>query len=138
MTNTAANLTELARKPAGLDQINRARELCGNSAALNAKLDTFLDGKPTRGQMIEFLNDLKEHGLKEAMEANILRICKSVGIEEPTGADKLLALQIGLLQEQNEALATLTRRTGQVAEQTKQQPSIFGPVLAAVLIGKAL
>jgi len=135
---SAANLTELASKPAGLDQIDRARELCGQSAALNAKLDTFLSGKPTRGQMVEFMNELKETGLKEAMEANILRICKSVGIEQPTGTDKLLALQIGLLQEQNEALTILARRTGQVAEQTKQQPSIFGPVLAAMLIGKAL
>lgn len=131
-------LKMLADQPAGMEQINRARELCGLLPELHAKLDEFLDRKPTRGQMVDFMGDMKAHGLKEAMEVNILRICKSVGIEDPTGTDKLLALQIGLLQEQNEALATLAQRTGQVANQTKQQASIFGPVLAAVLIGRAL
>ena len=133
-----ATLKELADRPVGVDQMNRAREICGHSELLNARLDEFLKTKPTRGQMVEFMSELRETGLKEAMEANISRICKSVGIEEPTGTDKLLALQIGLLQEQNEALAKLVRRTGQVADQTKEPPSIFGPVLAAVLIGKAL
>ncbi|WP_180727802.1 hypothetical protein [Paraburkholderia largidicola] len=132
------DLKELAAKPAGIEQINRAREICGTSVSLNAKLDAFLNERPNRGQMVEFMNELKETGLKENMEANILRICKSVGIGEPTGTDKLLALQIGLLQEQNAALASLAQRTGQVVDQTKQQPSIFGPVLAAVLIGKVL
>lgn len=135
---TQANFKDLAEQRVGMDQINRAREICGRSAALNTKLDAFLIGKPNRGQMVEFMTDLKTTGLQQAMEANIARICKSVGIEEPTGSDKLLALQIGLLQEQNAALALLTNRTGQVVDQTKQQPSIFGPVLAALLIGKAL
>lgn len=94
-------LRMLAAQSAGMEQIDRARELCGRSPELHAKLDGFLESGPTRGQMVDFMNDLKEHGLKEVMEANILRICKSVGIEEPTGTDKLLALQIGLLQEQN-------------------------------------
>ncbi|CAN7786562.1 hypothetical protein LJR034_008704 [Caballeronia sp. LjRoot34] len=133
-----AKLKDPAEQRAGIDQINRARELCGRPVALNAKLDAFLNGKPNRGQMVEFMNDLKTTGLQQQMDANIARICKSVGIEEPTGTDKLLALQIGLLQEQNEALALLANWTGQVVDQTKQQPSIFGPVLAALLIGKAL
>ena len=41
--------------------------------------------------MVEFMNDLKTTAVKEAMDANIMRICNSVGIEEPTGTDKLLA-----------------------------------------------
>ncbi|WP_199028856.1 hypothetical protein [Ralstonia sp. ASV6] len=132
------NLNELAAKPAGDDQIKRAREICGESEVLHAKLDAFLNENPTRGSMVEFMSELKEGGLKAEMEANILRICASVGIDQPTGTDRLLALQIGLLQEQNEALANLARRTGQIAHQTKESPSIFGPVLAAVLIGKVL
>ncbi|WP_157659507.1 hypothetical protein [Burkholderia ubonensis] len=131
-------LVTLAANPVGMDQINRARELCGRSDELNAKLDSFLNGRPNRGQMIDFIEELKATGLKEAMEANILSICRSVGIDEPTGTDKLLAMQIGLLQEQNDTLNQLAGLTSRVAAHTKKKPAIFGPVLAAVLIGKVL
>lgn len=124
--------------PPDMDQLNHARELCGRSDALHAKLDALLDTKPTRGQVEAFMTYLNTTGLKEELEANILRICESVGIASPTGSEKLLALQIGLLQEQNAALVSLAKKTDQVAANAKQQPSIFGPVLAAILIGKAL
>lgn len=132
-----ATLDALAGQPVGMDQINRARDLCGQSTALNGELDAFLGSRPNRGQMLDFIETLKLGGLQRAMEANIARICESVGINEPTGTDKLLALQIGLLQEQNQAIARLAYRTNQVAENTKEQPSIFGPLLMGILLGKA-
>lgn len=132
------DVKELANRRAGVDQMTRARELCGRSRELNAKLDAFLGTGPTRGQMIDFMEELKTVGLKAEMEANVLRICNSVGIEEPTRTEKLLAIQIGLLQEQNEALRRLASSNGRVAEQTKQQPAIFGPILMGMLLGRVL
>ncbi|KWE97881.1 hypothetical protein [Burkholderia ubonensis] len=131
-------IERLAANPAGVDQIDRAREICGSSAERVAKLDAFLSTQPNRGQMIDFIEDLKQEGLREAMEANIQRILKSAGIDTPTGTDKLLAMQIGLLQEQNEALNVLAGMTSRVAANTKDKPAIFGPVLGAVLLGKIL
>ncbi|WP_207002604.1 hypothetical protein [Trinickia mobilis] len=131
-----AKLQELGSRPAGPEQITRAREICGKSEALNAKLDQFLGTKPTRGQMVEFMNTLKTAGRQEEMEASILRICRSVGIEEPTGTDKLLALQIGLLQEQNDLLARSAGRPVQVAEQGSG--SFFTPFVAGALLGTVL
>lgn len=129
-------IRELGSQRPGMDQISRARELCGESADMNAHLDAFLGTQPSRSAMIAFMDELKTTGMKKEMQAKIARICESVGIDSPTGTDRLLALQIGLLREQNEALALLANRTGQVVAQTQQQASIFGPLLAGILIGK--
>ncbi|WP_175762191.1 hypothetical protein [Burkholderia anthina] len=131
-------IERLSANPVGVDQIDRAREICGHSPERAAKLDAFLSTQPNRGQMLDFIEDLKQEGLKEAMEANIQRICQSAGIEAPTGVERLLAMQIGLLQEQNEALNVLAGLTSRVAANTKDKPAFFGPFLGAVLLGKIL
>jgi hypothetical protein len=133
--NETPTLVHLADQPAGVDQMSRARELCGKSETLHAKLDAFLHGKPSRGQMLEFLEELRATGAREQLDANIQRICESVGIGEPTGTDKLLAMQIGLLQEQNETLALVANRVGALANQ--KQP-VFTPLVAGIVLGTVL
>lgn len=134
------HIQHLADQPAGNDQVTRARELCGTSGTLNAKLEEFLETGPTRGQFIDFLEQLKSATQQEKLDADIAHICALVGIENPTGTDKLLALQIGLLQEQNAAIGLLANRAGQAVELEKKAldrpaTSGFTSLLAGFLIG---
>lgn len=122
-------------KSSTVDQMTRARELCGRSVALHSKLDAFLRGRPTRDQMQEFLEYLSGPGQLEGIELDIRRICKAAGVDEPTGSDRLMAMQIGLLQEQNELLTTLAKRAG---IQSHQKQPIFTPVVAGILLGTLL
>ncbi|MGY6257289.1 hypothetical protein ACXIVK_27910 [Paraburkholderia caledonica] len=136
----ARNIQHLADQPAGEDQVTRARELCGASGALNARLDGFLKTGPTRGQFIDFLEQLKSATQQEKLDANIAHICALVGIENPTGTEKLLAIQIGLLQEQNANIGLLANRAGQAVELEKKlldkpATSGFTSLLAGFLIG---
>jgi hypothetical protein len=126
----------LADNPAGEDQLTRARELCANSETLKAKLAEFLTGNPTRGQMVDFLGQLRVEGLKAGFDANILRICEAVGVTEPTGTDRLLALQISLLREQNELLTSLAKRAGRIEDEIKDLPFQTSGFLTGFLFGK--
>ncbi|MBN3761108.1 hypothetical protein [Burkholderia sp. Ac-20365] len=102
-------------------------------------MEDFLNTRPSRAQMYAFIENMRDPARRKAeLERRIARICDFVGIAEPTGTEKLLALHIGLLQEQNQALDRLTNRTAQVAAQTGQHPPVLGPVLAALLIDRVL
>lgn len=132
------DVAKLAAKPAGADQITRAREIAGSSLVLQAKLDEFLAGKPSRGEMIDFMESLKA-GVNEndptedgILEKKIMGICRSLGIENPTNTEKLLALQAGLLQEQNLVLSRGLDRPI-VASPTSMGASSRGTLTSLVL-----
>ncbi|AZU59761.1 hypothetical protein CFM90_26425 (plasmid) [Ralstonia solanacearum] len=74
------DLRDLASQPAGMDQISRARELCGQSDSWNTALDVLLSTKPTRGQMLEFLEKLNTSEKQQLFDVEISRICEAVGI----------------------------------------------------------
>ncbi|AMR77993.1 hypothetical protein [Cupriavidus nantongensis] len=129
------DLHKLASNPVGIDQISRARELCGQSESLNATLDALLRTKPTRGQMLDFLEELNKSGKQEAFEEEMSRICEAVGILEPSPQDKLMAMQVGMLREQNEMLQHIARCVGSIP---KDKPLSFTGAVGAVILGNML
>lgn len=132
--NTMAN-TDNDR--ATVDQMTQARALCGNSPFLQAELEEFLNSRPSHAQMTGFIESLSDPDRqRERFDRNILRVCKLVGIEEPTRSDKLLALQICVQQEQNAALSLIANRLGAGKQsQSDQSPSLFTPFLTGMLLG---
>ncbi|GAB6849154.1 hypothetical protein [Paraburkholderia kururiensis] len=126
---------------ATVDQMTQARAQCGSNPFLLAELEEFLSRQPSRAQMYDFIEDLRNpNRQKERFEANISRLCKLVGIEEPTPGEKLLALQIGLQQEQNATLALIASRLGSQKNgaDSGQSPSVFGPLLTGALLGAVI
>jgi hypothetical protein len=128
-------LSQLASNPAGEDQIARARELCGHSSTLTAALDALLSTAPSRGQMLSFLEEARKANEQRNVEAELLRICQSFGIGEPSPQDKLLAMQIAMLREQNEMLQRIAVRVGSIAQ---QKPLTFTGALGAAILGNVL
>ena len=60
--------------------------------------------------MNDFLTTLRVVATEEQVADKISTICRAAGIEQPTGAERLMAMQIGLMQEQNSILESgLTR-----------------------------
>jgi len=103
-------LQQLADGTPSHEQYSRARELCGDSEALHAELDALIKTMPTRGQVLDFL-------------------------ESPSPQDRLMAMQIGMLHEQNEILQQISHRVGTIA---KSEPLTFSGVLGAVVFGNML
>lgn len=128
-------LQKLASNPAGTDQIERARELCGRSEVLTARLAALLRTKPTRGQMLDFLEELNKSAKRTAYDEEITRICEAVGILEPSPQDKLMAMQIGMLREQNEMLRHIASGVGSIP---KDEPLRFTGAVGAVILGNML
>lgn len=123
---------------ATVDQMTQARTICGNNPFLLAELEEFLNRQPSRAQMYEFIEGLRNPDRqKERFDENILRVCKLVGIDDPTPGEKLLALQVGLQQEQNAALALIASRLGpqNKGADSGQSSSVFGPLLTGMLLG---
>lgn len=135
MSKKSVQMVELASKPAGDDQIARARELCADSEALSAQLDAFIQTSPTRGQMVQYMERLKTGGKAPELQSVILGICHGLGIAEPTPSEQLLALQVGLLQEQSRALQEVMTL---LATQSGQSAKSSGGTLTALLAGFAI
>ncbi|TAL80717.1 MAG: hypothetical protein EPN77_19455 [Candidimonas sp.] len=130
------NLDRLAAQPAGQDQLARAKVLCGTSKVWNAKLSEFLATKPTRGEMVNFLENLGSEQASEQLNEKINRICGALGIEAPTGVEKLLALQIALQQDQSAALQAISNRAG--APEKASAGTGIASLATAVLLGTIL
>jgi hypothetical protein len=128
-------LQQLANAIAGHEQFTRARELCWDSNELHAELDALVKTTPTRGQMLDFLETLNKKKQQQALEVELLRICHAVGIESPSPQDRLMAMQIGMLQEQNDLLLHIAARVGAIA---KTKPLTFTGALGAVILGDVL
>lgn len=138
MSEKTAQITELASKPAGEDQIARAQELCGDSNVLKAQLEIFLKASPSRGQMVQYMERLKTGGRAKELDSVVLSICQGLGISEPTNTERLLALQVGLLQEQSRAMQeVLTKLSNQGGQPANSGGSISG-LLAGLVIGGIL
>jgi hypothetical protein len=127
---------ELALKPAGEDQVNRARELCSGNETLENRLLTFLEHQPNRGQMVNFMEELRQAAASIKLDLTVAGICQSLGIENPTSTEKLLALQIGLLQEQTSALQLAFRRLSNQANATLEENKSNGVI--TTLVGAAI
>lgn len=126
---------------ATVDQMAQARAFCGNNPLLLAELEDFLNSKPSRQQMYHFIENMRDpNRQKERFDKSILRVCKLVGIDEPTAGEKLLALQVGLLQEQNAALSVIANRLGAQNTHSKsgQDQSVFTPLLTGILLGAVM
>ena len=128
-------LEELASKPAGADQIARARELCDGSLALTARMSKLMRTNPTRGRMLEFLEELNKLAKQAANEDEIRKICSAVGIQEPSAQDRLLAMQVGMLHEQNELLNQIAGGLGAIP---KDRPLSFTSAVGAAILGNWL
>jgi len=121
---------------ATVDQLTQARSICGNNPFLLTELDDFLNTQPSRKQMSEFIEKMLDPARhQERFDRGIMRVCKLVGIDEPTAGEKLLALQIGLLQEQNATLSVIANKLDASKSQSAQSQSVFTPMLAGMLIG---
>lgn len=136
-----STISELSAKPAGEDQIARGREIIGNSPDLKAQLDAFLASGPTRGQMLDFLSLMRSAASEEQLRQKIESICRVVGIERPSNTDRLMAMQIGLMQEQNAILQSgLTRTLNQMRADAKESDSgsAFTALIGGVMLGVIL
>lgn len=139
MNKKSTQVAELASKPAGEDQIARARELCAGSETLRAQLEEFILTAPSRGQMVQYMERLKTEGKAQELQSVILGICHGLGITKPTPSEQLLALQVGLLQEQSKALHDeLTQLSKQNGRPVAQSGVTLTSLLAGFVIGGAL
>lgn len=128
--------TEIAMLPATEGHIERAREAVRSIPIKQPYLDALLASNPTRGQMVEFLTSLRIETEAAEVEKRINQICKAVGINEPTNTERLMAMQIGLLQEQT---AILTRSLNQMKGTKDNEPSgLFAAFLGGALIATTL
>lgn len=133
--------TELASLPATDGHIERARAAVRGNTLKEQRLESLLASNPTRGQMVDFLETLNADKAAEQLENRIAIICKAAGIAEPTGADRLMAMQIGLLQEQNMLLQTgMTRTFNQMRADAKadQANATFTGLVGSALLGLLL
>jgi hypothetical protein len=131
---------ELAARPAGDDQVERAREIVEAYPNLQESLTSFVASRPTRGQMTDFLASLRAAVAGEQLKAKVETICRTAGIEQPSGAERLMAMQIGLLQEQNSILASgMTRALNQMRADAKTSGDDgFTALLGGLLLGTVL
>lgn len=136
-----SNVQELAAKPAGEDQMARAQEIVSTSTDLQDRLSSFLASNPTRGEMNDFLASLQTMAAEEQVAIKISTICRAAGIEQPTAAERLMAMQIGLMQEQNSILESgLTRTLNQMRSDAKAIDSsgAFTSLLGGLMLGAVL
>lgn len=138
MDEKSARIAELAAKPAGEDQIARARELCTSYPDLLEQFEAFIKTRPTRGQMVSYLENLKEGGSSKALESVAVSICHGLGISDPSPSERLLAIQVGLLQEQSRALNELLKKTSPQSNAGKASSGGVTGLLAGVIIGSLL
>jgi hypothetical protein len=128
--------TELAALPATESHIERAREAVRALPAKQKILDALLASNPTRGQMVEFLESLRVEVEAADVEKRIMQICQAAGVNEPTSTERMMAAQIGLLQEQN---AMLTRSLKQLKGAKEDDPNgLFTAFLGGTLIAATL
>lgn len=136
------NPTELAAMPATQGHIARAKEAVRANPAKQGALDALLASNPTRGQMVDFLESLHTETAAEQLDRRIDAICKAAGIEAPTGADRLMAMQVGLLQDQNMILQNgLTRSLNQMRSDAKSREANsddFTALMGAAMLGAIL
>jgi hypothetical protein len=91
--------------------------------------------------MVEFIESLHTEAAAAEIDRRIYAICKAAGIESPTGTDRLMAMQIGLLQDQNSILQSgMTRTLNQMRADAKADDSsgIFTSLVGGLMLGAVL
>lgn len=86
-------------QPHWLD-IKELRKIAGENRDLNRRVDDFIDAGRSRGNLEEFMSSLRI----AAQEAEIKLLHAKAGIVNPSGSDRLMAIQILAIQEQNAIL----------------------------------
>lgn len=131
------NPDELALLPATEGHIERAREAVRANPSKQAYLDMLLASNPTRGQMLAFMESLRIEVDAAQVEQRINAICKAAGVEVPTNTERLMAVQIGLLQEQNAMLARVVNQM-RADSQEAGSSGLFTALLGGTLIAATL
>jgi hypothetical protein len=95
-----STIEELAALPVGQDQIDRAHAYCCEDPDLLARVAEFLSHGVTRGQMVTFLEELRPANKALLRKRQALGFCRSVGIENPSNIELLLAQRNAILHEE--------------------------------------
>lgn len=93
------DLAALAAQPADEDLLKRARELCACRVDLADELAALVASRPTRASVHAFIEQAKAT-LPATLVDRAGLVCKALKIEAPTGQERLLALQVLLMNEQ--------------------------------------
>lgn len=132
---------ELATLPATEGHIERAKEAVRAYPAKQKYLDALIASNPTRGQMVDFTESVRMEATAFQLEQRIAAICKAAGLEQPTGAERMMAMQIGLLQDQNTILQSgLTRTINQLRSNSTVTESgdTFTALVGGLILGNVL
>ena len=132
---------ELGTLPATEGHIERAKEAVRDFPAMQKYLDAMLASNPTRAQMVDFTATVRAGAAADQLDQRVKAICKAAGIENPTGADRLMAMQISLLQDQNTILqSVMTRTLNQTRTDAKADDSsgTFTALVGGLMIGAVL
>lgn len=128
---------ELAALPATPGHIERAKEAVRAHPGKQKYLDGLLASNPTRGQMVEFTESLHAEVAKAQLEQRINAICEAAGIDNPTGAERLMAMQIGLLQDQNVILTRICNQA-RADDAAGESGGSFSALVGGVMLGAIL
>lgn len=80
--------------------------------------------------MVDFMEEMKIQFSKDQLREKAAALCRVAGIENPSGADLLMAMQVGLAQEQNMILQNSMDRTlQQMRANAKANETDVGDVL---------
>ncbi|WP_219118435.1 hypothetical protein [Janthinobacterium sp. UMAB-56] len=79
--------------------IGIARKIAGTNPILQRSLDNFPAALAPCADKEEFLSTLRCAAQTIAQEEKIISVCQRAGIENPTGLERLMALQIAENQE---------------------------------------
>lgn len=100
------DLTVLAAQPADESLLKRAREVCASRLDMADELTALLASDPTRASVHAFIERAKST-LPASLIERVDMVCNALKIVEPTGQERLLALQVLLMNDQAHAAQKL-------------------------------
>ena len=133
------DLTLLSQQPADKQLLGRAKSLCSGRIELVDEFNELVTSRASREKVHAFIEHAKStahHSLEE--RANFA--CKALGIESPTGQERLLALQV-MIAHENQCLAQnlreeiLTRK--KTSDKKPNESSSDLALIAGILIAIA-
>lgn len=130
---------ELSALPAGQDQIDRANAYCDGDPELLGRVAKFVSQGVTRGQMVTFLEELRPANEALRRKRKALGLCRSLGIENPTNTELLLADRNSILEEE---LSELRRQMSAGFKATNKKienaPGVMTGAVVGALVGVAI
>ena len=132
-------LEELASRPVGQDQIDRAYAYCHGDERLLAQVSEFLSRDPKRGQMVKFLEELRAGTIAIKRQLRAREICQSLGISEPSNTELLIADRNALLEDE---LTELRRQISAGFKATNKKienaPGVMTGAVVGALVGAVI